>query len=148
MIVARMNVCSNRSTSPGNSFLGTAGSCIPTNRLSRSSAGTPGCLRIGIGQSVASFSLPERSKTHDSQMLLTFSNLRLWKDSNPQSGLGSCRNPKADDLMEASAIFISRILRLMRCAGTSHFSRCGLPSAVQCVLYGSPEGSQLIFSNP
>ena len=122
MNLAWINLSSRRSTLPGYSFLGTAGACIHSNKFSRTSAGTPVCRRIGIGQLVASLGLPERSRTHDSQMLLTFSNRRSGRTRILKVDwvVGEIRRPTTACLMEASGIFTSHILRLTRCAGISH----------------------------
>src|SRR6266702_1465140 len=127
MIAARINMCYHRSTLPGYSFLGIVGTCMSTNRPSRTSAGTPGCLHIGIGQLVTSPSLPERSKTHDSQTLLTFSNHHFGRTRilKVDWAVGAIRIPIIACLMEVSGRFISRILRLIRYAGTSHSDRSG-----------------------
>jgi hypothetical protein len=91
MTTARMNVCSHRSTLRDYSFLGTAGICIPSNRHSRRSAGTRGCLHIGTGRLVGRLRLPRGSETQVSQMLLNFSKSSFWKGS--ESGLEGWGDP-------------------------------------------------------
>src|SRR6266702_2908840 len=68
-----------------------------------------------------------RSKTHDPQTLLTFSNHHFGRTRilKVDWAVGAIRIPIIACLMEVSGRFISRILRLIRYAGTSHSDRSG-----------------------